>query len=91
MKKKTHSSAVSYDLTSRLKQVITAVDGDDSQKTIRDFVENEFISRDSLAFRKHLEAVTPDVDMNIYHECEECGFESTIAIPMTVEFFWPRA
>jgi hypothetical protein len=91
MKKKTHQSTISYDLTSRLKQLIVAVDGDETRKTINDFVENEFISRDSLAFRNNLDKVTPDVDMNVYFECEECGHETTISIPMTVEFFWPRS
>ena len=91
MKKKTHSSTISYDLTSRLKQIIIAVDGDETRSTINSFVENEFISRDSLAFRTNLENVTPDVDMSIYFECDECGHETTIPIPMSVEFFWPRA
>jgi|7_EtaG_2_1085326.scaffolds.fasta_scaffold07447_4 hypothetical protein len=91
MKKKTHSSTISYDLTSRLKQIIIAVDGDETRSTINSFVENEFISRDSLAFRTNLENVTPDVDMSVYFECDECGHEATIQIPMSVEFFWPRA
>ena len=90
MKKKTHSSTISYDLTSRLKQVIVAVDGEEDRNTINKFVENEFISRDSLAFRNHLEKVTPDVDMTVYFECEECGHETSVQIPMTVDFFWPR-
>ena len=91
MKKKAHSSLISYELTSRLKQLIIAVDGDDTKKTINNFVENEFISRDSLAFRNNLEKVTPDVDMSVYFQCDECGHETSVNIPMTVEFFWPRS
>lgn len=90
MKKKSLSSQISFDLTSRLKQLIVSVDGEDSRKAINDFVENEFISRDSLAFRNYIEEVSPDVDMTIYHECSECGADSTVQIPMTVDFFWPR-
>ena len=37
MKKKTHSSTISYDLTSRLKQVIVAVDGEEDRNTINKF------------------------------------------------------
>lgn len=91
MKKKTRSNVVSYDLTSRLKQLITSIDGEDSRMAINSFVENEFISRDSLAFRNHIETVSPDVNMTTYHECSECGAESTVTIPMTVDFFWPRS
>jgi transcription elongation factor Elf1 len=90
MKKKAHSSQVSYELTSRLKQMIVAVDGDEDTNNINKFVENEFISRDSLAFRKYLDAITPDVDMTYYFECTECGHEDSIQIPLSVEFFWPR-
>ena len=77
MKKKTHSSVISYDLTSRLKQVITAVDGDETIKAINNFVENEFISRDSLAFRNYLAEINPDVDMTIFFECTDCGHEDS--------------
>ena len=57
---------------------------------IKSFVENEFISRDSLAFRKNLDKVTPDVDMTHYFECSQCGHEASLTIPLSVEFFWPR-
>jgi len=90
MKKKTKSTQISYDLTSRLKTIITAVDGEDTKLAIDDFVENSFVSRDSLAFRKYLDTVSPDVDMTIFFECESCEHEGDITIPMTVDFFWPR-
>ena len=70
--------------------MILAVDGNDDQNDINKFVEEEFISRDSLAFRKHLDIVTPDIDMTVYFECNSCGHEESMTIPLTVEFFWPR-
>jgi len=90
MKKRAHSSQISYELTSRLKQMIVAVDGNEERKEIDSFVENEFISRDSLAFRKHLDVITPDIDMVHFFECSQCQYEDTSTIPLSVEFFWPR-
>ena len=90
MKKRSLDKLQSYDLTSRLKQIITAVDGDDDKANINSFIENEFISRDSLSFRKELERITPDVDMKIHFECDNCGHQDSIDLPMTVDFFWPR-
>jgi len=90
MKKRSKSTQISFDLTSRLKVIISAVDGEDTKLAVDNFVENEFVSRDSLAFRKHLDAISPDVDMTVYFECESCGHEGDVAIPMTVDFFWPR-
>ena len=85
-----NSSQISFELTSRLKAMILSVDGEDDRREIDSFIENEFISRDSLAFRKNLDLVTPDVDMTHFFECGECGHEDSVQIPLTVEFFWPR-
>ena len=93
MKKKNFGgNGVSYELTSRLKHMILSVDGETDVKSIKNFVENEFLSRDSLAFRKHIETMSPDVDMTIPFECEHCGHEEpSIQMPMNVNFFWPGA
>jgi len=91
-KKKVGGNGVTYELTSRFKYMIVAIDDDDDKTKIRAFVENEFLSRDSLAFRQHVEAVSPDVDMTVYFECDSCGHEdSSVQMPMNVQFFWPRA
>jgi hypothetical protein len=91
-KKKVGGNGVTYELTSRFKYMIVAIDGEEDKTKIRAFVENEFLSRDSLAFRQHVETVSPDVDMTIYFECDSCGHEdSSVQMPMNVQFFWPRA
>lgn len=91
-KKKLGAQGVSYELTSRLKRMIIAIDGEEDRNQINNFVDNEFLSRDSLAFRQNLEKINPDVDMTIYFECAECGHEQAdMTLPMNVNFFWPRA
>ena len=91
-KKKTiGGGGITYDLTSRLKAMIVAIDGDETRKVIDDFVDNQFLSRDSLAFRKYLEGVSPDIDMSIPFDCENCGHEAKVPMPMNVNFFWPGA
>ena len=77
------------EITTRLKHVITSIDGETDKTKIRKFVDEEFLSRDSLSFRNHLTAATADVDMNYYFSCAECAHEKVMPIPMTVEFFWP--
>ena len=88
-KKKARISGVDRELTSRLKQVIVAVDEHDDQAFINKFVDT-MLSRDSLALRKHLKEHTPDVDTTIYYECGNCGHENdTMTLPIDVGFFWP--
>jgi len=91
-KRKVGGNGVTYELTSRFKYMIVAIDGEEDKTAIRSFVDNEFLSRDSLAFRQYLDTVSPDVDMTIDFECESCGHEDpTVQMPMNVQFFWPRA
>ena len=78
----------SPDLSTRLKYMITAVDGNGDTKTIREFVDNQFLARDSREFRKHIEKISPDVDMKFY---PENGPEEGVTIPIGVTFLWPDA
>jgi hypothetical protein len=90
LRKITKRSGIEQEVTTRLRKVITSVDGDESVGTINNFVNNEFLSRDSKAFRDYLLSVTPDVDLNIIVDFSS-GEEVEVTVPMTVEFFWPKS
>jgi len=79
------SPNASPELTTRLKYIITSVNGDDSVKTIRDFVDNYLLARDSRALREHIKSVQPDVDLTYV---SDSGEEATI--PINLNFFWPE-
>ena len=81
---------IGYDLTTRLKSQIISVDGDDKKTTINNFVDNEFLSRDSIAFREYLNKISPDVDMTSTY-IDSDGIEKEFTVPMTVTFLWPAA
>jgi hypothetical protein len=75
---------ISPELTTRLKYLITSVDGDVESKTIREFVDNRFLARDSRAFREHVSNTQPDVNLSyILDNGEE------VSIPIGINFFWP--
>ena len=78
-------------LTTRLKHIITAVDGDNSPANIRHFVDTEFLARDSKAFRTYYQKVSPDIDLRVNHRCSVCDDERRVAVPIGVDFFWPDA
>ena len=88
--KKKISKEQSSQLTTRLKHMILSVDGKSEKSYINNFVDNEFLSRDSLAFRQYLSSITPDVDMNV-EVIDSDGKEIKVAVPITVRFFWPSA
>ncbi len=78
-------------ITTRLKQQIISVDGNDEKQFIDSSVD-QMLSRDALALRQYILEITPDLDTSIYFECTECGHEEeSMSFPLTSDFFWPRA
>ena len=80
----------STELTSRMKKMILSVDGNSDRTFINNFVDDQFLSRDSLAFRQYLAEITPDVDMSTM-VVNSAGEELEVTIPVTLRFFWPSA
>lgn len=84
------NAQASPELSTRLKSIITSVNGDVSKATVRDFVDNHFLARDSRAFRKHLKEITPGVELKF--DVEVNGYtEEGVAIPLDANFFWPES
>jgi hypothetical protein len=75
------------DLTTRLKYIITSVEGDLEAKTIRDFIDNYLLARDSRALREYIREIQPDIDLNIFIEIN--GESIEIEVPIGVNFFFP--
>ena len=81
---------IGYGLTTRLKYQIVSIDGDTKRASINSFVDNEFLSRDSMAFRTYVNEIMPDVDMTSTY-VDSDGIEKEFTVPMTVTFLWPAA
>ena len=79
---------VSPELTTRLRHTIIGVDGEQEQMKVNQFVDN-MLSRDSLHFRRELSKLSPDIELK---QTVHIGDEPVeVDIPMTVDFFWPKA
>jgi predicted RNA-binding Zn-ribbon protein involved in translation (DUF1610 family) len=88
LKKMSSLTKVDPELTTRLKHIITAVDGNPDAVTTT-FV-NSLLAVDSLALRKFLKEITPDIDTTFNYTCPHCGHENErIPLPIDVSFFWP--
>ena len=88
MKKLTKESGIDPEITTRLKTSIIAVDGDRERNTVNKFVDNEFLSVDSFAYRVYLASITPDIDLSYSVELDN-GEVEEVAVPVTAQFFWP--
>ena len=77
----------SPEMSTRLKYMITSIDGDREKKTIREFVDTYLLAKDSRALREHIRNISPDINLKYTGEDAEEG----IAIPINLNFFWPDA
>mgnify|MGYP003113769841 CR=1 FL=1 len=81
---------VTRELSTRMKYVITSIDGDYEQKTIREFVDTQFLARDARELRNYIKKIQPSVDLSYDYE-DQSGNVTTIDIPVGISFFWPDA
>jgi hypothetical protein len=74
------------ELSTRLKYIITSIEGNRDFKSIREFVDNYLLAKDSRALREHIKKTQPDVNLTF---TTDSGTE--VAIPIGLNFFWPDA
>lgn len=87
MKKALNTDAGSVSM--KLKKQITSINGDDSEKAIREFVDGGYLlAMDSRALRSDIAKNTPDIDMSSLVTLKD-GTELEVDIPITAEFFFP--
>jgi|TARA_Y100000114_G_scaffold133720_1_gene133371 hypothetical protein len=71
-------------LSTRLKYMITEVNGETDNKAIREFVDNYLLARDSKDLRNYVKEIQPDVDLTVELEDGE-----EVNVPIGLNFFWP--
>jgi len=75
----------SPELSTRLKYMITSVEGKTETKDIRHFVDNYLLAKDSRELRAYVKKIQPDVDLTFF----PLGESNRVTIPIGVSFFWP--
>lgn len=89
-KKLKKNDGIDREFTTRLKHIITSVDGETSRGHIDNFVDNELFSLDSRALRAYIDEVQPDIDLKFLFTSQVTGDVMPMNIPFGISFFWPR-
>jgi len=76
------------DITTRMKHMITSIEGKRDQKDIREFVDNYLIAKDARALRQYYASISPDLNMK-YIPTDENYIGEGIDIPININFLWP--
>jgi hypothetical protein len=75
--------------TTRLKYIITSINGSYEKKDVREFVDLGLLARDARALREEYNRVSPDIDLTV--SFEQDGVEKEATLPIGLNFFWPDA
>lgn len=77
------------DVTTRLRYMIVSVDGNTDRGFINKWVQNQFLARDTKAFRKYVKEISPDMDLKFEFTSELTGETEALDIPFGINFFYP--
>jgi hypothetical protein len=77
-------------LTTRMKYIITSVNGDREVKTIRSFVDNALLAPDARALRNYYNQISPGIDLKFIPN--DPGYVGEgVNFELEANFFWPDA
>jgi hypothetical protein len=79
----------SYEVTLRLKKIITSINGDRDPKAVRAFVD-VMLAPDARALRKYVGEIQPEIKLTFNYE-SDTHTEEGVEIPITTDFFWPKS
>lgn len=79
---------IRHEITTRLRRIITSVDGETSAAKINAFVQT-MPSRDSRALRAEIAKITPTITISTRMNCVRCGHSEEVSVPMGLNFFYP--
>jgi len=83
------ATSLASDVTTRLRYMITLVDGNSDRGFINRWVQNQFLARDTKAFRAYVKDLSPDMDMRYVFVSEITGESEALDIPFGINFFYP--
>ena len=77
-------------ITSQLRGILVSVNDNDTAEALN-YVANNLPSMDSKYLREIYRNVQPNIDLTQHYQCEECGFQKDMEVPLTADFFWPNS
>ena len=80
----------SSELSTRMKHIITSVNGNYEKSAVREFVDTQLLARDSRELRNYIVQLQPDIELTFDYEDKNGDFIK-IPVPVNLNFFWPDA
>ena len=75
-------------LTDQFKQMIVSIEGHSDRTVISKYIDN-MPTLDSRQLRGCYKVAAPDVKITSNFECNSCGHQQELEVPLNADFFWP--
>ena len=75
------------ELSTRLKHIITSINGDYERSSVREFVSDYLLAQDSKALRTYIREIQADIDLTFFPN----GIDKKQSIPIGLEFLYPES
>ena len=75
-------------LTDQFRAFIVSVNGNTDPAYINSFV-NAVPAADSRFLRSAYDKLVPNIDMSQQFNCNNCGYDTAMEVPLSADFFWP--
>jgi len=82
-------NASSHEVTTRLKYMIVEVNGNTDKVYINNWINNEFLARESKMFRNYVKSISPDLEFTYTFVSDVTGESEVVDIPFGISFFYP--
>jgi len=89
-KKKTKIPGLSKTVTGQFKKMIVAVESYPNREIINQFVDT-MLASDSHHLKKCYRMTESNVEIKTHFECQSCGHEQELEVPLNADFFWPNS
>jgi len=76
-------------LTDQFRAFIASVNGNTDPAYINSFIE-AVPAADSRFLRSVYDKLVPNIDMSQQFNCNNCGYDTAMEVPLSADFFWPR-
>lgn len=82
---------INSEVTTRLKHMIIAVNGDRDPKAVREFVDNYLLAVDSKALREYIKSISPDLELKFDFIGSDGYTQEGVDLPIGLNFFYPSS
>jgi len=76
-------------LTDMMKRIVRSVNGSPDPSVVSQFVDS-LPAIDSRYIRGVYKIINPSMKLNHVFQCKSCGYDGTLEVPITTDFFWPE-